>query len=258
MKFARVSQFALLAAALCLNAARAGESVTVNDRALDRLPPKESARGITAPPLIPPSLIQYRHTLNGARIEPAANLPTASTAVPEAFARKREPLYNDAAATLDEEMALHAFARPSASLSQPKGLSAATPGLANQPQLLAANNANDEPVFISWAGARTIGEILFRANGDALKDIASASIPELDQLAHHIGSAQIRVLLRAFGGTSGDDSHEAHRVALHRALAVRKYLIARGVPSTCIDVNAMGGARDGGTSDRVDVLESAI
>ena len=88
-------------------------------------------------------------------------------------------------------------------------------------------------------------------------DIDRASLPRLDALAEQFRSSGRRILLKAFAGRAGDKSHEAHRLALRRGLAVRRYLISRGVPSTKIDVRAVGGATDGGYLDRVDVVAAA-
>jgi outer membrane protein OmpA-like peptidoglycan-associated protein len=66
------------------------------------------------------------------------------------------------------------------------------------------------------------------------------------------GAAAIQ--LEAYGGTPGDKSSDARRLALRRALAVRQLLIDDGVPSARIDVRAMGGSEDKGSSDRVDVF----
>ena len=63
-----------------------------------------------------------------------------------------------------------------------------------------------------------------------------------------------RVQLEAYGGAPGDKSSDARRLSLKRALAVRQLLIDNGVPSSRIDVRAMGGADDKGPNDRVDVF----
>lgn len=70
-------------------------------------------------------------------------------------------------------------------------------------------------------------------------------------------SGASRVELEAYGGTPGDKSMDARRLSLKRALAVRQLLIDDGVPSSRIDVRAMGGTDDRGPADRVDVFVRA-
>jgi outer membrane protein OmpA-like peptidoglycan-associated protein len=79
----------------------------------------------------------------------------------------------------------------------------------------------------------------------------------LDGLAQRLLSTSVRVRLAAFSGRAGDLSSEARRLSLARALAVRSYLVSKGVPVERVDVLAFGGATDG-VSDRVDVLVRGI
>jgi outer membrane protein OmpA-like peptidoglycan-associated protein len=66
-----------------------------------------------------------------------------------------------------------------------------------------------------------------------------------------------RVQLEAYGGAPGDKSSDARRLSLKRALAIRQLLIDDGVPSSRIDVRAMGGIDDKGPVDRVDIYVRA-
>ncbi len=57
----------------------------------------------------------------------------------------------------------------------------------------------------------------------------------------------------ATGGA--DDAMEARRVSLARAVAVRAYLVAKGVPSLRIDVRALGNHVDNGpVADQLDLV----
>ncbi|MGH6888236.1 MAG: OmpA family protein [Rhizomicrobium sp.] len=76
-------------------------------------------------------------------------------------------------------------------------------------------------------------------------------------LATALESGGARVELDAYGGAPGDKSSDARRLSLRRALAVRQLLIDDGVPSSRIDVRALGGAQDKGPADRVDVFVRA-
>ncbi len=76
----------------------------------------------------------------------------------------------------------------------------------------------------------------------------------LDQLAAQLLQGDFRIQLRAFGGSASDRSHNARRLALRRALAVRNHLMERGVSQDRMIVRALGGAVDGGPANRVDVV----
>jgi outer membrane protein OmpA-like peptidoglycan-associated protein len=89
------------------------------------------------------------------------------------------------------------------------------------------------------------------SNGKA--DVPAQARAVLDGLAQRLLASSERVRLAAFSGRAGDLSSEARRLSLARALAVRSYLVAKGVPVERVDVLAFGGAIDG-VSDRVDVL----
>jgi outer membrane protein OmpA-like peptidoglycan-associated protein len=108
------------------------------------------------------------------------------------------------------------------------------------------------------AGLSKRGEILFKHSAT---DPAPAQFDGLKLLAGDLTSAlqagATRVMLEAFGGAPGDKGSDARRLSLKRALAIRQVLIDDGVPSTKIDVRAMGGIDDKGNTDRVDVFVRA-
>ncbi len=86
---------------------------------------------------------------------------------------------------------------------------------------------------------------------------ASLSDPlrdRLDALADSLVGNDKRVQLLAFAKAEGADApYVARRLSLERALAVRGYLIGKGVRGTRIDVRALG-ANGPGPVDRVDVV----
>jgi outer membrane protein OmpA-like peptidoglycan-associated protein len=88
-------------------------------------------------------------------------------------------------------------------------------------------------------------------------DPAQGALGAIKFLASDLNAAMTgpnaRVELQAFGGNKGDKGSDARRLSLKRALAIRQVLIDDGVASERIDVRAMGGADDGGPTDRVDV-----
>ncbi len=115
--------------------------------------------------------------------------------------------------------------------------------------------AAPQPGKAGEPGLTRHGEIRF--NPDAT-DPAPSQYDGLKTLASDLNAAiqagATRVQLDAFGGAPGDKGSDARRLSLKRALAVRQVLIDDGVPSSKIDVRAMGGIDDNGKPDRVDVF----
>lgn len=62
-----------------------------------------------------------------------------------------------------------------------------------------------------------------------------------------------RLELRAYAGPPHDTSSNARRLALKRALAVRRVLVSNGVTAERVFVRALGGVSDSGPTDRVDL-----
>ena len=62
-----------------------------------------------------------------------------------------------------------------------------------------------------------------------------------------------RLELRAYAGPPHDTSSNSRRLALKRALSVRRVLVSNGVTVERIHVRALGGTSDSGPTDRVDV-----
>jgi outer membrane protein OmpA-like peptidoglycan-associated protein len=63
----------------------------------------------------------------------------------------------------------------------------------------------------------------------------------------------VRIQLLAYAKASSDGASRARRLSLSRALAVRAYLIEKGVRSTRMDVRALGDKIEDGPGDRVDI-----
>jgi outer membrane protein OmpA-like peptidoglycan-associated protein len=94
-------------------------------------------------------------------------------------------------------------------------------------------------------------QITFAANSAILNSEARAA---LDVLAATLKTnAAVRALLKAYTST-GSSVSETRRLSLKRGMAVRLYLIDKGVRSTRIDLQALGKSPDNGPTDRVDVL----
>jgi outer membrane protein OmpA-like peptidoglycan-associated protein len=114
-------------------------------------------------------------------------------------------------------------------------------------------NASRKPVDPT-AGFSILSRVRFSKEGSTLSPQAHAA---LDALAARLLSSRERVKLAAFSGKIGRDSSQARRLSLTRALAIRTYLVSKGVPVERVDVLAFGGPAQGVT-DRVDVLVRGI
>ncbi len=85
-------------------------------------------------------------------------------------------------------------------------------------------------------------------------DLPAADLAALDALARQYASGEDRLQIRAYAAsTVSDGGSGARRLSLTRALAVRQYLIDKGIRSTRIDVRALGAPTDGSAADRVEV-----
>jgi outer membrane protein OmpA-like peptidoglycan-associated protein len=79
----------------------------------------------------------------------------------------------------------------------------------------------------------------------------------LDQLAAALAGNDKRLQLLAYARAEGSDAtFAARRLSLARALAVRSYLLEKGIRSNRIDVRALGTPTQGEPGDRVDVQPS--
>lgn len=87
-------------------------------------------------------------------------------------------------------------------------------------------------------------------------DLPAGAKPMLDKVAGElVANNELRVELIAHASGTADQSMEARRVSLARAIAVRAYLIDKGVGSLRMDVRALGNRSDEGpATDQVDVL----
>lgn len=106
------------------------------------------------------------------------------------------------------------------------------------------------PTVDPTAGFAVLTQVRFQSGRTELGADAKAA---LDSLATRLLANEERVRLAAFSGAPGDMSSEARRLSLERAIAVRAYLVSKGVPASRVDLLSFGGAVHG-ASDRVDVL----
>jgi len=84
-------------------------------------------------------------------------------------------------------------------------------------------------------------------------DLPAGQLAALDAMANQYAAGEDRLQVRAYAAnTAGDGGSGARRLSLTRALAVRQYLIDKGIRSTRIDVRALGAPTEG-TPDRVEI-----
>ncbi|MEE2746764.1 MAG: OmpA family protein [Pseudomonadota bacterium] len=77
---------------------------------------------------------------------------------------------------------------------------------------------------------------------------------ELDKIAKlFAANSAMRLQLMAFAGEAKMSPSKARRLSLSRALAIRTYLIGKGVRGTRIDVRALGNKFGSGVPNRVDL-----
>lgn len=89
----------------------------------------------------------------------------------------------------------------------------------------------------------------FTAGAEALTPEAQARLTEL---ARRLAGNEERINVKGYA-SGADDGMAARRMALTRALAVRRFLGDKDVSVARINVNAVGLPTDGGPADRVDI-----
>ncbi|GAB2176429.1 hypothetical protein DLREEDagr8_19870 [Dongia sp. agr-C8] len=113
------------------------------------------------------------------------------------------------------------------------------------------------PPAAEGTGALPAGaaRILYTGESDDVPAEATASLDAIaqDMLANQ--DKRIQVLSYAAG--TEDTESKARRKSLARGLAIRSYLMKAGVPSTRIDVRALGNKAEGGPADRVDIIPAS-
>lgn len=116
-------------------------------------------------------------------------------------------------------------------------------------------SAPSSPVQLAAAASAgaAVNSVRFTAGAT---DLPSDAPPVLNKVAAKLlADDTLRVQLIAHATGNADQAMEARRVSLARAVAVRAYLIDKGVRSLRMDVRALGNrADDGQPGDQVDLL----
>jgi outer membrane protein OmpA-like peptidoglycan-associated protein len=98
-----------------------------------------------------------------------------------------------------------------------------------------------------------MNSIKFAPGASVVPKGARATLDALAQRLAANGSLRLQVIAYAKG--SEDEASRARRLSLARAIAVRAYLIEKGVPGVRMDVRALGNRTTGrGPADRVDLV----
>jgi outer membrane protein OmpA-like peptidoglycan-associated protein len=109
------------------------------------------------------------------------------------------------------------------------------------------------PAPVESTGAAV--SIAFAADKSQLPSDAKARLDAV--IKNMTSNDRLRAQIIAYAAGTNDNASQARRLSLSRALAVRAYLIEKGVASTRLDVRALGHQTDGGSPDRVDIALAA-
>jgi outer membrane protein OmpA-like peptidoglycan-associated protein len=95
-------------------------------------------------------------------------------------------------------------------------------------------------------------QILF---GEGSADLSMTAQSELSAVADQLlQNEDARIQLLAYASGEENAANQARRLSLSRAVAVRRFLIDQGVPSTRMDVRALGNQAEEEPADRVDIV----
>jgi outer membrane protein OmpA-like peptidoglycan-associated protein len=97
--------------------------------------------------------------------------------------------------------------------------------------------------------------ILYTGESD---DVPADATAGLDTIAQDmLANQDKRIQVLSYAAGTEDTESKARRKSLARGLAIRSYLMKAGVPSTRIDVRALGNKAEGGPADRVDIIPAS-
>lgn len=99
---------------------------------------------------------------------------------------------------------------------------------------------------------KPIVRIIFENDAATLSDEARADISAFVEKFKARGG---RVTLKGYAGEPGSSSSNDRRLSLRRVLAVREAILAEGINAERLEVRALGGVKDAGPQDRVDILK---
>ena len=143
---------------------------------------------------------------------------------------------------------------PAVAPAPPSAPSVAAP--VDAPRAVASIDTPSTP--ISPPTSITVGAPVSIAFGADSSQLPDDSKGRLDGIIRSMSSNdRLRAQIVAYAAGTSDTASQARRISLSRALAVRAYLIEKGVASTRLDVRALGYQVEGGSPDRVDISVAA-
>lgn len=205
-----------------------------------------TAKPAEAPPTAPAAAAEPPRPEPPTPPKPPAPAPAAAPAAPPAPPPPPPPAPPSTATT------------PSAPNPPPQ--SSAKPQPAPAPVVAPAAKAEPPrvaavPPAVPTKAVAPEGELSLRFDGGS-SSLGEEAQRQLDGLAATLAKTEDRIQLKAYATATGADAASgARRLSLSRALAVRSYLIEKGVRSTRIDVRALGPAGDSGPPERVDIVK---
>jgi outer membrane protein OmpA-like peptidoglycan-associated protein len=143
---------------------------------------------------------------------------------------------------------------PAVAPAPPAAPSVAAPS--DAPRAMASIDTPTTP--ISPPSSVATGSPLSIAFGSDSSQLPEDSKGRLDGVIRNMtGNDRLRAQIIAYAAGTSDTASQARRLSLSRALAVRAYLIEKGIASTRLDVRALGYQVEGGSPDRVDINVAA-
>ena len=96
-----------------------------------------------------------------------------------------------------------------------------------------------------------LSPLSFEAGSDIMQPKVLTKLDAISAVMHT--HSDVRITLTAYADSGHATPREARRLSLSRALAIRDYLVAKGISSSRVDVRALGANVHSGDPDRVDV-----
>ena len=203
-----------------------------------------------APPLAPPLAPKAPEPQVAAQPEPSLPEPSEPVEAPPPPSTLAEELTKKPApAEPSQEPATVAPAAPAAPAPAPAESEPPPPPA----ESLTAGPAV-EPQTAALPPAPALAEQIRVLFQDGSVELSSDAKRRLSAVATALmESPTVRIQLLAYAKASSDGASRARRLSLSRALAVRAFLIEKGVRSTRMDVRALGDKIGDGPADRVDI-----
>lgn len=233
------SLLALPAAAAVSDPTAAGDPI---DQTLMPVPPRPSVGG--APRMPPPPALKPPQPLP-IPSTPATALDNTPTPAPPKTPAGSAPLPMPQQAAIAD---LPPLPPPAAlrNLPPPRPQPGGAAPRAAAPETIAAPS-NSTPI----TGADEV-RVLFAAGSTEVSSAATTDLTRVVARLQQLPNARLQ--MRAYASGTPETARDARRLSLTRALAVRAWLIGKGVRSTRMDVRALGATAPDAPADRVELV----